>query len=312
MKAFISYSHKDAVYLDRLHAHLATLRREGGISTWYDREILAGGMLDSEIIGQLKDSDLFLALVSPDFLSSNYCYEKEMGMALQLHETGSIRIVPIIVEPCDWHSTPLGKFKAIPKDGRPVAEWQNQNTAFLDIVTELRHIVMAGKPLNSPPLAMPAPTTIDKSAESRYRVKRHFDEIDRQDFRQRIYKEIHDYIEAAIKEINSIEDIKARFSDITSSSFTCSILNKALQNRVGHITVHAGRGFGGDISYSFSENASANISNGGFSIEADDYELFLINRSFMMRSNDNERVTEQQAAKILWNALLEQAGVSHA
>ncbi len=49
VKAFISYSHRDEKALERLHTHLATLRREGKISTWYDREIQAGQEIDREI-----------------------------------------------------------------------------------------------------------------------------------------------------------------------------------------------------------------------------------------------------------------------
>jgi hypothetical protein len=60
MKAFISYSHKDAWALDRLHTHLAMLRREGSILEWYDREILAGGDIDQEVSEQLEACDLFL------------------------------------------------------------------------------------------------------------------------------------------------------------------------------------------------------------------------------------------------------------
>jgi hypothetical protein len=85
MHAFISYSHKDTVALDRLHTHLAVLKREGKIVGWYDREILAGGEVDKEIAAKLAGSDLFLALVSPDFLASSYCYDREMAEALTRH-----------------------------------------------------------------------------------------------------------------------------------------------------------------------------------------------------------------------------------
>jgi len=71
-KAFISYSHRDEKALGRLHTHLAMLRRENLIMTWYDREILAGDEIDREVSSNLRDSDLFLALVSPGFLDSNY------------------------------------------------------------------------------------------------------------------------------------------------------------------------------------------------------------------------------------------------
>ena len=117
-KAFISYSHLDEKALERLHTHLATLRRDGQLTAWYDRKILAGGMIDNEVASNLSDSELFLALVSPDFLASNYCYEREMEIALKRHDEGSLRVVPIILEACDWKSTPLGKLKIIPKDGK--------------------------------------------------------------------------------------------------------------------------------------------------------------------------------------------------
>ena len=107
-QAFISYSHRDEKALERLHTHLATLRREGKITAWYDREILAGDDIDSAIGSNLTKSQIFLALVSPDFLASNYCYEQEMAKALERHAECSLRVVPIIVEPCDWKTTPLG------------------------------------------------------------------------------------------------------------------------------------------------------------------------------------------------------------
>ena len=83
MRAFISYSHNDKAALDRLHVHLKNLTREGRIETWYDRNILAGGELDAEIERELEASDLFLLLVSPDFIASDYCVEREMRRALE-------------------------------------------------------------------------------------------------------------------------------------------------------------------------------------------------------------------------------------
>jgi TIR domain len=65
---------------------------------------MAGGNIDSEIAAQLNQCRLFLALVSPDFLSSQYCYETEMTNAIRRHDAGEIVVVPIILEPCDWLS----------------------------------------------------------------------------------------------------------------------------------------------------------------------------------------------------------------
>ena len=69
MQALISYSHRDDEALDRLHTHLAMLQREGTITTWADRDILAGDELDESISARLESSQLFLVLVSSDFLA---------------------------------------------------------------------------------------------------------------------------------------------------------------------------------------------------------------------------------------------------
>ncbi len=310
MKAFISYSHKDERILERLHTHLVMLRRDGQLNDWYDREILAGGDLDQEISEHLESSDLFLALVSPDFLASDYCYDNEMMRALERHEAGQMRVIPIIIEPCDWKASPLKKLKALPRDGEPITEWTNENNAFLDIVEELRRI------LSSDNAAQPAttvtPSTRSVSESHRYRIKRDFDEIDRSDFRDNAFKEIQSYFESSIAEIDIIEGLRGRLVDVGPQNFTCTVVNQRMSRGAAHITVNArnsNMGFA-DIYYSFSENAPLNTANGGFSIEADEYDLFLRPHMFFI-SDQDKKLTPQQAAELLWSEFIKQAGVSY-
>jgi hypothetical protein len=102
--AFISYAHADEKALERLHKHLAVLTREAKLLTWTDHAILPGTAFGGAIDAQLKQSNLFLALLSPDYLASRYCYDEEFQQALALAHVGAMRIVPIILEPCDWLS----------------------------------------------------------------------------------------------------------------------------------------------------------------------------------------------------------------
>lgn len=311
MNVFISYSHKDEAVLERLHTHLAVLRRDGRIEDWFDREILAGGEIDAEIMERLESSGLFLMLVSPDFLASDYCVEREMERALERHRSGNARVVPIIIEPCDWTSTPLRDLKALPQNGIPVSEWTNENNAFLDVVQELRRVLEAEEvPRAAEQGETTAQTTRGQSGVRRYRVKRDFDDIDRGDFREKAFCVIRDYFERAVAEIDVIEDLRGRFTLLSADSFTCTIVNKAREHGTAHITVHGRRenlGFG-DISYSFTENASPNTANGMFTIEADEYELFL--SSMMGFVGQQERLSPETAAEKLWEDFLEQAGVT--
>ncbi len=62
---------------NELEVHLSMLKRNGLISSWHDRRITAGAELDLTVNQNLEDSDVVLLLLSPHFLASDYCYEKE-------------------------------------------------------------------------------------------------------------------------------------------------------------------------------------------------------------------------------------------
>jgi hypothetical protein len=315
-KAFISYSHRDEKALARLHIHLAMLRREGLITAWYDREILAGGEIDREVSSKLKDSDLFLALVSPDFLDSNYCYEHEMKNALERHENGTLRVIPIILEPCDWKSSPLGKLKALPKDGKPISIWTNENVAYLDVVTELRRLTRAPEGNLHDNAAEPQGTNSNQISQQprRYRIRKEFDSIDRDEFRRQAFAIIEEYFRHSIDELNEIGDpIRAHFEKMASGAFSCTVLNRAARSKEAHITVRNGDDglFGEAITYSFSRRNS-NSANGFIRVEANEYELFLKGDELSFHRPRNEGpMSAEQGADALWHEFISHAGIEH-
>lgn len=311
MRAFISYSHNDKAALDRLHVHLKNLTRAGHIETWYDRDILAGSGLDAEIARELDAADLFLLLVSPDFIASDYCVEREMKRALERHAAGEARVVPIILEECDWKAMgELRQLKAVPTDGKAISEWANSNTAYLNVVQELRRIIEAESE-STVAKAAPKPDAI-RPAMARYRAKRQFDHIDRGDFRDAAFATFKDYFQRAVIEINSIDGLRSRFVDRNATSFGATIVNGGHRNGTAHISVHCRNSHIalGDIYYSFSENAGENTANGGFNISTDDYEQFLT-QTMNVFGKVEERLTPERAAEVLWNEFIGNAGVAN-
>jgi hypothetical protein len=312
MRAFISYSHHDKAALDRLHVHLKNLTRGRHIETWYDRDILAGSDLNAEIARELEAADLFLLLVSPDFIASDYCVEREMKRALERHAAGAARVVPIIVEECDWKAMgELRQLKAVPTDGKAISEWANANTAYLNVVQELRRIIEADGLPTTVATAAPKPVAV-RPATTRYRAKRQFDQIDKSDFRDAAFVIIKDYFRRATMEIDSIEGLRGRFVDRGATSFGATIVNGGHRNGTAHITVHCRNSHVamGDIYYSFSENACDNTANGGFNVSVDDYEQFLVQTMNMFGKAD-ERLKPDRAAEVLWNEFIGNAGVTY-
>jgi tetratricopeptide (TPR) repeat protein len=141
LSVFISYSHKDEDLREELDVHLALLKRQGKIWAWHDRAIEAGTEWDSEIKHQLETADVILLLISPRFIASDYCYDLEMQRAIQRHDEGTARVIPILLKPCDWQGSPFSKLAILPKDAKPITTWTNQDEAFLNVTQGIRRAV---------------------------------------------------------------------------------------------------------------------------------------------------------------------------
>jgi TIR domain-containing protein len=141
IEIFYSYSHVDEDFRNELDKHLSVLKRRGVIAGWHDRKIAPGAEWGVEIDKHLEASNVILLLVSADFLASDYCYDKEMGRAMERHAQGAARVIPIILRSCDWQSVPFGKLQALPKDGKAITSWGNRDEAFTNVVEGLKRAI---------------------------------------------------------------------------------------------------------------------------------------------------------------------------
>lgn len=108
------------------------------VTTWHDRRIGAGTEFARAIDAHLEKDDIVLLLVSADFLASDYCFTKEMAVAMERHEAGQAVVIPVILRPCEWHKAPFGKLNATPPDGRPVTQYADRDQALLEVATAVR------------------------------------------------------------------------------------------------------------------------------------------------------------------------------
>ncbi len=138
IEVFYSYAHEDEKLREQLEKHLSSLKREGVITDWHDRKIGAGKEWQNEIDTNLNTSHIILLLISPNFMSSNYCWDVEVKRAMERHEAQEARVIPVILESVDWINAPFGKLQALPERGKPVKKWGNRNDAFLSVAKGIR------------------------------------------------------------------------------------------------------------------------------------------------------------------------------
>ena len=119
---FVSYSHKDETWKDRLVTQLGVLQQEGLLDLWDDRRIGAGEDWEKEIEEAMAKAKVAILLVSADFLTSKFIRGTEVPTFLKQRDEEGMRIFPIIVKPCAWKQVNwLSRMNLRPEDGKPLS-----------------------------------------------------------------------------------------------------------------------------------------------------------------------------------------------
>lgn len=304
---FFSYSHKDEKLRDQLEVHLAVLKREGAISTWHDRRITAGDVLDRRIDEELERADIILLLISPDFLASDYCHDVEMQRALARHAEGSARVIPVILRPCDWQHSSFAGLLAAPTDGKPITKWPDLDEAFLDVVRQIRAALPPAahaSPHRNPLSAVsPRATATSDPRSSNLRLRKQFSDADRDQFVEDAFDYMALYFENSLQELAARNSaIEGRYKRLDAQRFS-AVIYEAGQTRA-QCTIRLGGFFGRGITYSDSASAAGNSYNGMLSLENDDQHLYLSASMSMMGGDRNQQLSFEGAAEHYWAMLI--------
>jgi hypothetical protein len=118
---FISYSHQDREWLDRLRVHLKPLERNGTLGVWDDTRIAAGQAWHGEIRQALEAAAVAVLLISADFLASDFIAGEELPPLLAAAERRGVRILPLYLSPCRIASVPaLARLQSVNPLDRPL------------------------------------------------------------------------------------------------------------------------------------------------------------------------------------------------
>jgi predicted nucleotide-binding protein len=122
-KIFVSYSHIDTKYLDRLKIHIKPLERNNLVELWSDTLIMSGEKWKQKIEKALHEASIAILLVSADFIASDFIINNELQPLLKNAEDKGTVILPVIVKPCRFLREPnLSQFQAINNPTRPLCK----------------------------------------------------------------------------------------------------------------------------------------------------------------------------------------------
>ncbi len=74
-----------------------------------------------------------------------------MTRALERHETGTARVIPVILRPVYWKGAPFSKLQALPTGAKPITGrgWHNLDEAFADVAQGIHKAVEELRSQNS-------------------------------------------------------------------------------------------------------------------------------------------------------------------
>ena len=151
---FISYSHKDEAWKDRLIAQLNSFCDAEQIEVWHDRRIAPGSEWFTDIEAAIDAAAIAVCLISTHFLQSTFCTQYEVGPLLARREQYGLIVLPVLVAPCKWETVHwLRPIQMLPRDGRSIlGDYKDREDEIIgDVVEQIAKIL--NDPAYQPPIA---------------------------------------------------------------------------------------------------------------------------------------------------------------
>ena len=137
---FISYSHVDREWVERLQKMIRPLVRSHGLRLWDDSQIQPGDKWREEIETALAAAKVALLLVSSDFLASEFVTNSELPQLLTAAEEEGLRILWVPLRPSLVRCTPIYAYQGLGDPGRPLARMDpvEQEEALVEIALAIQ------------------------------------------------------------------------------------------------------------------------------------------------------------------------------
>jgi hypothetical protein len=315
---FFSYSHRDETLRDELEVHLALLKHQGLIEAWHDRRIVAGEAIDAAIDHQLEAADIILLLVSADFIASAYCYSREMKRALERHAGREAQVIPVILRHCDWHSSPFGVLKAVPRDGRPVTAWPDRDEAFADVARELRRLLEqrrvphAASAATSTAPSTPAAAVVAVAAtalprSSNLRLKKTFTDQEQDEFLRETFEFVCRFFEGSLGALHERNpEVSGTVERIDTHRMAALLYRNGKKITECSIRLD-GLGRGSGIAFSHNASTSSGSYNEMLTVEATDQSLYLKTLGLSSLGGSDKHLSQEGAAELLWDLFIRAA-----
>jgi TIR domain len=142
IELLICYAEEDEFVMKELLRHLGALKRQGCFDAWHDRKITAGMEWAQEKDKHLNTAQIIVLLISQYFLDADYSYKVEMQQAMERHNRGEARVIPVLIRAVFYQKVPFAKLRPLPQNAIPVlsSSWHSLDEALFDVAEGIRKV----------------------------------------------------------------------------------------------------------------------------------------------------------------------------
>ena len=146
---FVIYAREDKKTKLSLLRHLNPFKESFNLSIWHDDQIDPGQQWKPHIESRLNHTDIFLLLVSVDFMNSQFIKQIEFKAAIDRHRENKSVVIPIIIDYCQWdidfklidYEFNLNELQVLPQEGKPIGDWNTPDQAYNNVAAGVRKVL---------------------------------------------------------------------------------------------------------------------------------------------------------------------------
>lgn len=150
---FIIYAREDKEIKQRILAYLNPFVKPYNLNIWHDDHIEPGQEWKPHINSRLNQTDLFVMLVSIDFMNSKFINQVEFKYAVERHKAKESIVIPVIIDYCPWDidfefddfTFSLSELQVLPDEAKPIGDWKTPEQAYNNVATGIRKVFISLK-----------------------------------------------------------------------------------------------------------------------------------------------------------------------
>lgn len=149
---FFIYTKEDSALLPQVLDQLYPLKKEAGVSFWYDDPIYPGKTWYPQIVSRFEDADVYIVLVSNAFMHSSFVQQLEFKQVVDRYKNNGALLIPILINDCPWdvdfssdeYTFSFKQLRVLPEAGIPLRSWTSPSQGLTICTDYIKGLISNG------------------------------------------------------------------------------------------------------------------------------------------------------------------------